>query len=131
MDRISITSGAKKIEVNDEGEYIILPVGDDSFIKRFYEIMDELQAKAAGIEMNDEDILGSINAVVDIDEKLRIKVDELIGEGTCRKVFGDMLPGLDMFIEFFAAILPFLEEHQKARIEKMNKYSAGRVGSSV
>lgn len=131
MNRISISSGAKRIEVNDSGDYIILPVGDDSFIQRFTSMMEEIQGQAQSLKMDEQDILGSMESLVAIDQSIKEKVDNLFGEGTCKKVFGDILPGIDMFFEFFEALLPFIEEHQKSRADKMNKYSASRAGSSV
>lgn len=131
MNKINISSGVKRIEVNDAGEYITLPVGDDSFIQRFTSMMDEIQKQAEKLKMDEQDILGSMANLVAVDESIKEKIESLFGEGTCRKVFGDILPGIDMFLEFFEQLLPFIEEHQKSRTEKMNKYSASRAGSSV
>lgn len=123
--------GVKKIEVNDNGEYITLPVGDDRFLKAFYQLLDKASNSAQEVKMDENDITGSMDAVIDFDQNMKEQVDELFGAETCRKVFGDILPGAGMFIEFFFAVLPFLEEDQKRRIETMNKYGAGRMGSRV
>lgn len=130
MNKINISSGIKRIEVNDAGEYIILPVGDDSFIQRFVSMMDEIQVQTEATAMDEQDILGTMTKLVAVDEDVKKKIESLFGEGTCKKVFGDILPGIDMFMEFFEQLLPFIDEHQKSRIEKMNKYSASRAGSS-
>lgn len=47
-NKIRIASGVKKIEVNDEGEFISLPVADDNFVVRFYRLMDGIGERAQG-----------------------------------------------------------------------------------
>lgn len=124
-------TGTKRIEVNDDGECIVLPVGDDSFVKRFYELVENTKKKADGMQPDNENIMGFMDDVIEFDKELKERVDGLFGADTCRKVFGDILPSVDMFIEFFSLILPFFEDYKKDRMAKMNKYSAGRKGSSV
>ena len=115
MDSIRINNGVKVIEVNDAGDTIRLPLSDDSFVKGFYGLLN--------------DIAETIDDVVKFDEEVRDKTDALIGEDTCKKVFGDVLPSSDMFIELFTKLLPFIEDHTNKRVANMNKYSAERVGS--
>ena len=50
MANVIRLNGVKRIEVNDEGEYILLPVGDDQFLRNFYALVDEAQKKAAEIQ---------------------------------------------------------------------------------
>lgn len=134
-NKIRVGTGVKKIEVNDDGEFILLPVADDGFVVQFYHLMDEIKAEAENIpEGNKEDIAGtlsSVEKVVEIEKETKRKVDELFGEGTCRKVFGSILPSVDLFVEFFGAILPFFEEYKHSRAEKLKKYGAQRTGSSL
>ena len=63
-NKIRVASGVKKIEVNDDGEFISLPVADDNFVVRFYRLMDGIgeRAKEIGSEIP-EDITGKIEAV--------------------------------------------------------------------
>ena len=80
------------------------------------------------------DITGQLDLVekiVAIERKTKQDVEELFGEGTCRKVFGEILPSMDLFVEFFGSILPFFEEYKKERMRKMGKYGADRTGSSI
>ena len=48
-NKIRIASGVKKIEVNDEGEFISLPVADDNYVVRFYRLMDGIGERAKEI----------------------------------------------------------------------------------
>ena len=129
MDSIRVNSGVKVIEVNDKGETISLPLSDDSFIRGFYALLNEIKAKSEAISAKKVDITETMNDVVKFDEDVRDRTDELIGADTCKKVFGAVLPSSDQFIEFFSLLLPFVEEHTKKRVSNMSKYSAERVGS--
>ncbi len=129
MDSIRVSSGTKKIEVNDEGEYITLPLGDDGFTRDFYRLLDDFQRQAQAVKVTEEDITGSMDQVVALNKELSEKVDSLFGAGTCKKVFGVLTPGVDLFLDFFTQLLPFFEASVKKRSEKLNKYNAGRTGS--
>lgn len=134
-NKIRITRGIKKIEVNDDGEFIFLPVSDDGFVVRFYKLMDQISEQAKELEEQEaSDITGRLDLVekvVGMEQKTKRDVEDLFGEGTCRKVFGEILPSMDLFVEFFGSILPFFEEYKKERMRKMGKYGADRTGSSV
>ena len=132
MENTLRINGVKRIEVNDDGDCITIPVGDDSFLRGFYEALDDIQKAAASVKIDGDDILVAMDTVIDFDRQTSEKVDGLFGEGTCRKVFGDgVLPGLEMILEFFAAVVPYLEEYRKDRAAALGKYSAARRGSSV
>lgn len=60
----------------------------------------------------------------------RDMVDEVFGEGTCRKCYGDILPSLEMHIQLFDALKPYFEEEAQRRRQKMNRYNAGRTGNA-
>lgn len=137
---LRVSSGAKKIEVNDDGEYITLNPGNAKLVSGFGELKKSLEAKAAAFKVEAEKI-----ASLDIpeDEKtiqvlslncathsqIMSEVDALIGPGTCRKVFGDgVVPDSVLFIEFFEALAPFIKEIAADQAGKMSKYSAARTG---
>lgn len=128
---IRISSGTKKIEVNDNGEYIILPLGSDNFIRDFYKLMKYIQDETEKLknEIKEDITEDNINGIVTISNSVFGKVEELFGAGTCKKVFGDIEPGLSLFMEFFDSLSPFVEEYQKAQNAKLNKYDARRTGS--
>lgn len=131
-NKIRINSGTKKIEVNDQGEYILLPLSDDNFVVQFYRLMDDIKVKSEDIAAETEQSdIKTVEKIVEMEKDVKRKVDELFGAETCRKVFGDILPSMDLFVEFFGSIVPFLEEYKQARLAKMNKYGADRTGSAV
>ena len=44
MDRIRISNGEKRIEVNDQGEYITLNFNDQSLLPRFFHLKENFEA---------------------------------------------------------------------------------------
>ena len=119
MDSIRVNSGVKVIEVNDKGETISLPLSDDSFVK----------GKATAISEKKGDVLDTLDDIVAFDKDVKEKIDALIGENTCAKVFGAVLPSSDQFLDFFAQLTPIIDSHVEKRAANMSKYSAERVGS--
>lgn len=126
---IRIDSGTKRIEVNDDGDVILLPLGDDSFIRDFYKLADSFRQRAETVKVDENDILASMDQVACLNTTMKEEVDKLFGEGTCKKVFGDITPSTDLYLDFIYQLLPFFEEHTKKRLDRMNKYNAGRTGS--
>lgn len=141
MEKIRAVRNIKKIEVNDDGEFITLDFDDLNLPYRYYGMLkrfekerakftNELAQKLKGKPTNicTEEL---VNAERELNTYFRDAVDEVFGEGTCRKVYGDILPSLEMHMQFFDALRPYFEEEAKRRQEKMNKYSAKRSGDSV
>lgn len=135
-----IRRNVKRIEVNDEGEFITLDFDDLELPYRFYgmvkrlgrdrarfaeELAEKLRGKPAG-ERAEE--LAEAERRFNI--YFRDAVDEVLGEGTCRKVYGDILPSIEMHTRFFDALRPYFEEEAKRRQARMNKYSARRMGNA-
>lgn len=126
---IRVDSGTKRIEVNDDGDVILLHLGDDGFIRDFYKLVETFQQRAESVKVDESDILGSMDRVTSLSAATKEDVERLFGEGTCKKVFGDITPSIDIFLDFVYQLLPFFEEYSKNRVSKMKKYSAGRTGS--
>ena len=58
------------------------------------------------------------------------RVDGLLGEGTCRKVFGDIVPSVDLYVDFINQLAPYFEKYGKERQKKlMQKYNPNRRGN--
>lgn len=141
MDRIRIQRNVKRIEVNDNGEFITLDFDDLNLPYKFYGMLKKLETdRVEFAERFSESLKGKSNAECldefiaaerDLNIYFRDAVDEVFGEGTCRKVYGDILPSLEIHMQFFDALRPFFEEELKRRRQKMDKYSAKRRGDSA
>lgn len=138
---IRVNTGEKRIDVNDKGEYIVLNFGDVTFPDRFYEMADRIKAraddavtKAAEIDAQcgddaDRHSRASAKLFRSVHEEIMADVDGFFGEGTCRKVFGDIVPGIEMYDDFFTQLMPYFEQFGKERAKRMSKYSAARTGN--
>ena len=140
-NKLRVDTGAVKIEVNDEGEYIILPFGDQSFPTRFFALIDSFEEREADYERRAKEIddgdlsdLEKARAAValnlEIHEKLRTEIDAIFGLETCRKVFGEIVPSVELYADFFNALTPYFEKYGRDRQKKFaQKYSAERKGN--
>lgn len=140
MSGLRINTGAKRIEVNDAGEYILLNFEDQSFPKRVFDMMDRTKARAEQAAEEQKELREKfpkdedrIRALAELNESLHRymmeEVDGVFGPETCRKVFGDIVPGINLFEDFFNQLMPFFEKYAKERAAKMSKYRAGRTGN--
>lgn len=131
MDKLRIDNGTKRIEVNDNGDFIELPLGDQSFPDRFFEFANKVIGRYEGIS-------GSIDLLEAEEQRKKMleiarenmkDVDELLGEGACRKVFGDIVPDDYMIMELFEKLTPFIQKHGKQRREEIQKKYAPKRAS--
>lgn len=141
MAGIRVKTSAKRIEVNDNGEYIVLDFGDNSFPDRFFAMVDRVQeqANAATSEAeeiddryekgSEEHMRASAALWRKIHENIMDEIDSLFGVGTCKKVFGDIVPGIELYDDFFTQLIPYFNEAGQERARRMSKYSASRVGN--
>ncbi len=141
MEKIRIARNVKRIEVNDEGEFIELDFDDLNLPYRYYAMLKRFEKDRAEFSRElAEKLKGktaeeSAEELVEAERRLNIyfrdAIDEVFGEGTCRKVYGDILPSIEMHLQFFDALRPYFEEEAQRRQQKMNRYSAKRRGDSV
>lgn len=144
-EKLLVQNGMREIEVNDKGECICIPMNDNSFFARFsafLEWMDERQKtlvdkerrqmKEAETNGNDLDgIREAFRIQREICDEICGRLDDLFGEGCCRKVFvGIESPDIFLILDFVEQITPILQKLAKERNEKINlKYSRYRKGA--
>jgi len=150
---IKVDNGIRKIGVNDNGDYIEISVNDRGLHSRFAEMMDwfdkqqeiiankgkELTKKHGSSPLISEDEEGEVkintSAIVDVTnvetdhyKECCEKIDEVFGEGTCKKVFGDVIPDDVLIVEFFEQITPVLQKLAEERGEKIgNRYTRRQI----
>lgn len=126
-----------EIEVNDQGDTITFYLTDIELplkIERMYQMISEIgQDMKKEVEVTEEDGTGVIDAkklaenrqAAEAFKKMRAATDEVLGEGACQKIFGD-INYLTMFDDLFEALEPHLTKMnlQTANINKriMEKY---------
>ena len=141
-DSIRVNTGVKKIEVNDEGETITLNFADQSFAPRYFAMLDDFQEKSGEFEaeakaldeaeyetpMDRARAASAFSLKVHLSFKERI--DQLFGADTCRKVFGDIVPAADLYMDFIEKLAPYFEKYGKERQSQLKKrYNAARKGN--
>ena len=124
MEQIRIQSRTKEVCVNDDGECIKIPMGDDNFLVSFYETMSKIEAMETEIDPNADEI-ELIRQSRNRTKEIMAGLDEMFGEGCCRKVFGDIVPMPDLLVDFFEQLIPIIDkfstERQKQITEKYNR----------
>ena len=141
MEKIRIQRNVKQIEVNDNGDFITLDFDDLNLPYRYYGMLKKFEKDRARLTNELAEKLKGKPADICTEELVAAErelniyfpdaVDKVFGEGTCRKVYGDILPSLEMHMQFFDLIRPYFEEEAARRQQRMSKYSAKRSGDSV
>lgn len=135
-DNIRIDSGIKRITINDDPSRVIEFNPDDViFVERFYNLLSDFKsaekdfverAKQLDAETEKDEFGVPVNAaeriqlMKDLCDWCKEKIDQLFGEGTSRTVFGNA-NNIDMFIQFFEGITPFLESSRSDKLKKYQK----------
>lgn len=129
---LRIDNGVRIIEVNDDGDTINLNLGDSEFQKKGMEIYNALTEKIKIMEAITEETDENLQKIEDIRKSMVKSIDDWIGKDTCKKVFGNISPSLDLITIFISEIIPFIEEYNDNREKRtqkvMNKYNPNRKG---
>lgn len=146
MDKLRVDSGIKNIEVNDNGDYISIPIRDTSFYQKFAELIKKFEKKQEDVDKRYADlaekhkdkqqddidaISDSVNLYSDLCKEICDDLDGLFGEGCCKKVFlGVEHPGIDMIGDFLDQIAPFLNQYIEEQSNRISfKYNRNRKGA--
>lgn len=154
MDSLRLDSGVKKIEVNEEGEYISINLSDNAFFERFNGFINwfdkkqiDIEQKAAELQKKypEQETMGEETEIKfnfqqfddysklykEICDEVSKKLDDLFGAECLHKVFPDVQsPGFELICDFLDAVTPYLEKYAKKRNEKINtKYNRKRKGA--
>ena len=140
-DSIRIDTGVKRIMINDDpNRVIIFNPKDVIFAEKFYAMIAEFRGKQNdfiaraealdAVEETDEFGLPintgeRIQLVREVCEWTRAKIDDVFGEGTSQRAFGDAI-SIPMFTQFFEGITPFIEEERSGQVQKYSKVIADR-----
>lgn len=132
MQSIRVSRGIE-IEVNDNGETIVVNVEDQNFTERFYRLMkslDEISTEMDSDMVKGADMQAQAKILIERTKDLMEKIDELFGKECCRKVFGDIIPSPVLLAEFFEQITPITKAYTEARQKEIEKkYSKNRKGA--
>lgn len=120
MQSLRIKKGIE-VEVNDAGEIIVIPVEDAQFSERFYGLLNRFQTAESEITAD--------KTLIEVTKEIMEEIDDLLGQDSCRKVFGNIIPSPYLLLDFFDQLLPVFEEYISERRERIaEKYNRGRKG---
>lgn len=118
MAGIRVNTGNLKIEVNDNGDTIILRK-DMGFINKVVNFSDGLSALQREFDekakLIDKDDVNAMQALLyDTHKQLHDALDIIFGTDTCMKVFGDgevdVIPTLDQVADFCEQLIPYIQQ---------------------
>lgn len=123
---IRVNSCDKQIEVNDDGDYITLRLGDAAFTNTLTQLVKDAQHRAVELNKKNPDATpDEAAAFASENEKMCVqiadRIDGLFGEGTRKKVFGDRVPDFTSITEFFTQIAALVKEFETARAAESAK----------
>lgn len=129
--KLRVKSGIE-VEVNDAGDKIVIPTEDALFVQRFQEMIlkfgqvrDEVSQKMDNASREEQ-----IKVVVEASRIIMNEIDVLLGENTCKKVFGDTVPSVFAISDFFEQLIPIVESSMNERKNRIReKYNRNRSGS--
>lgn len=129
IEKIRVRKGIE-VEVNDNGDTIMLLVEDMQFMDGFYGIIDKFTQAAeriSGIET--ENTKEQLQLLIKECKNLTQEIDLVFGEECCKKVFGNIVPTPYAMTDFFDQLTPILgryaNERQSKIGQKYNKYRQG------
>lgn len=130
---IRANTGLANIEVNDSGEMITFYLTDNDFIKKFFDFVDwfrESGEKISGSEASDKDLVSIYEQQKNLSDTALDKLEDMFGEGTCKKIFGQMSPiyvcVVDVIAQIAEEVSRLVGEYNK---DFVGKYSRGRKGA--
>lgn len=137
---IRANTGLAEIEVNDNGDIISFAVSDNDFLKKFFDFVEWFSKAGEEIEKiknaadEKEDDFEKLKSTLEQQRNLSNqgleKLEEMFGEGTCRKIFGDVSPSFicvsDIIAQLSDEVSNIVEKHNKYF---MDKYSSKRKGA--
>ena len=124
IEKIRVKSGIK-IEVNDYGDTITIPVEDMQFMDRLYTMIDNVKKSKDRLSaVKSDNTREQLNKIIEECKNITKEMDNLFGEGSCKKIFGDVTPTPYVVIDFFNQLGPIVGKYANERQSRiMQKYN--------
>ena len=131
MESFRSNATVVRINVNDDGYCVELPVANDVWIKTFADFLTDAKRKAgerqAAISNTDDD-MEKIDQLIGFDEDIKAGFGKVFGEDAYKEIFGSDLVGVEYVIEFLEACMPYVEKRVEHRNKAFEKYSPDKTG---
>lgn len=123
-----------RINVNDKGDIILIPVEDTQFIEDFFDMLDAFSQASENIRRKTagKNTAEQVKPVAEEMRGMMTQLDNLFGEGCCKKVFGNIVPTPYIMADFFDQMVPILNKYANDRQAKIaEKYNRNRRGGTA
>ena len=136
---IRVESRNKIVEVNDKGETVTLPFGDQAFIPKMLSLLsefeksaDEKRARMRELEATPNEnkqeamarITDAAQSNLEFCQQMVTRVNDLLADGdACKKIFGEGTPSMLAFSEFFSQLASLIQQFTTEEQRRNRKYS--------
>ena len=123
-----------KIEVNDNGDHIVAYMGDQNFVRMFYDMVEKMDHAARNMSSEKTEKLSTLEKLQlssEMSKEMMLEIDKTFGEGACEKIFGaGVVPTGYALGDLFDQLIPVFQEYADERQKKIGeKYSRNRKGN--
>ena len=137
MDKISVSAGLKRIQVNDNGDFITFDARDQGFADRFGELLksfnqkkDEYDKKVKEIQSMPNEtreqqafiVLAALEFNSDLCAWMAEQVNAVFQDDVKAKVFGNITPTGEAWAEFLYQLAPIVYKAKAEQSEKVRQY---------
>lgn len=138
MDKITLNSGLKRIEVNENGDCITFDARDQGFmdrimnlLKEFYAKKEEYDAKIEKIQEmpgdTEEQQIARASAALEFNSSvcnwMAEQINAVFQDDVKQKVFGDITPTGEAWAEFMYQLAPIVQAARVEQSERVRKYT--------
>lgn len=138
MDKITLNSGLKRIEVNENGDCITFDARDQGFMDRIMNLMKEFYSKKAEYDEKIEKIqempgdteeqqIARASAALEFNSDvcgwMKEQINAVFQDDVSGKVFGNITPTGEAWAEFLYQLTPIVQTAKAEQSEKVRKYT--------
>ena len=143
MDRITMASGLKRIEVNENGDCITFDARDQGFTERFMNLLKDFTNKKAEYDAEikelqsmpcdtEEQQIARAIAALEFNSIvcnwMAEQFNAVFQDDVKQKVFGDITPTGEAWAEFMYQLAPIVQTAKAEQSERVRKYTAKYTG---
>ena len=143
MDKITLQSGVKQIQVNENGDCITFDARDQGFTERFMNLLKDFTNKKAeyGAEIKElqsmpcdteEQQIARAIAALEFNSIvcnwMAEQINAVFQDDVKQKVFGDITPTGEAWAEFMYQLAPIVQTAKAEQSERVRKYTAKYTG---
>ena len=143
MDRITLQSGVKQIQVNENGDCITFDARDQGFTERFMNLLKDFTNKKAEYDAEikelqsmpcdtEEQQIARAIAALEFNSIvcnwMAEQINAVFQDDVKQKVFGDITPTGEAWAEYLYQLAPIVQMAKAEQSERVRKYTAKYTG---